>query len=202
MLCLMAMCDGEDSLQFFTELYMRYKPVLFREAAKFTGDFNIIEDLIHDSFVKLIEDLIHDSFVKLIEKEDLLRTFNGCTLRTYIVYTVRNTSISFIRKRARESGRLVSMDENNEAACVTDNAPLPEEVVIMDEKKRDFLKVWDTLPDDTRELLAGKYILRMSDAELAEEFGCSPDSIRMKLTRARRKALEMMKEGGLSYDPA
>ena len=60
MLCLMAMCDGEDSLQFFTELYMRYKPVLFREASKFTDDFNIVEDL------------IHDSFVKLIEKEDLL----------------------------------------------------------------------------------------------------------------------------------
>ena len=55
MLCLMAMCDGEDSLQFFTELYMRYKPVLFREASKFTDDFNIVEDLIHDSFVKLIE---------------------------------------------------------------------------------------------------------------------------------------------------
>ena len=181
MLCLMAMCDGEDSLQFFTELYMRYKPVLFREASKFTDDFNIVEDL------------IHDSFVKLIEKEDLLRTFNGCTLRTYI---------SFIRKKARESGRLVSMDESYEAACVTDNAPLPEEVVIMDEKKRDFLKVWDTLPDDTRELLAGKYILRMSDAELAEEFGCSPDSIRMKLTRARRKALEMIKEGGFCFDPA
>ena len=163
MLCLMAMCDGEDSLQFFTELYMRYKPVLFREASKFTDDFNIVEDLI---------------------------------------YTVRNTSISFIRKKARESGRLVSMDESYEAACVTDNAPLPEEVVIMDEKKRDFLKVWDTLPDDTRELLAGKYILRMSDAELAEEFGCSPDSIRMKLTRARRKALEMIKEGGFCFDPA
>lgn len=126
MLCLMAMCDGEDSLQFFTELYMRYKPVLFREASKLTDDFNIVEDL------------IHDSFVKLIEKEDLLRTFNGCTLRTYIVYTVRNTSISFIRKKARESGRLVSMDESYEAACVTDNAPLPEEVVIMDEKKRVF----------------------------------------------------------------
>ena len=42
----------------------------------------------------------------------------------------------------------------------------------------------------------------MSDAELAEEFGCSPDSIRMKLTRARRKALEMIKEGGFCFDPA
>ena len=42
----------------------------------------------------------------------------------------------------------------------------------------------------------------MSDAELAEEFGCSPDSIRMKLTRARRRALEIMREGGVSYDPA
>ena len=41
-----------------------------------------------------------------------------------------------------------------------------------------------------------------SGEELAEEFGCSPDSIRMKLTRARRKALEMIKEGGFCFDPA
>ena len=118
---------------------------------------------------------------------------------------------TFFHRFSRERARLYTAEfrlgyellvESYEAACVTDNAPLPEEVVIMDEKKRDFLKVWDTLPDDTRELLADKYILRMSDAELAEEFGCSPDSIRMKLTRARRKALEMIKEGGFCFDPA
>ena len=190
MFTIMAMCDNEDSLQFFTELYILYRPIMVRESLKFIDDLSVVEDL------------IHDAFIKLIEKEDLLRSFSCCTLRTYIVYTIRNTSINFLRKKAAEGRRFVSIDDSCEAERAADAVSLPEEVIIMDEKKKEFLRVWDTLPEDTRELLAGKYILRMSDVELAEEFCCSPDSIRMKLTRARRRALEMMKEGGLSYDPA
>ena len=190
MFTIMAMCDNEDSLQFFTELYILYRPIMVRESLKFIDDLSVVEDL------------IHDAFIKLIEKEDLLRSFSRCTLRTYIVYTIRNTSISFLRKKAVESRRLVSIDDQQETERTSDDALLPEKVIIMDEKKKEFIKVWDTLPEDTRELLAGKYILRMSDAELAEEFGCSTDSIRMKLTRARRKALEMIKDGGFCFDPA
>lgn len=186
----MTMCDNYESRQFFTDLYLLYRPLMIREGLKYIDDLSVVEDL------------IHDAFIKFIEKEELLRSFSCCTLRTYIVYTIRNTSISFLRKRAVESRRLVGIDNQQETECTSDDALLPEEVIIMDEKKKEFIKVWDTLPEDTRELLAGKYILRMSDAELAEEFCCSPDSIRMKLTRARRRALEMMKKGGLSYDPA
>lgn len=190
MFFIMAICDSEDSSQFFSELYMRYKRLLFREGLKYIDDPGVVEDL------------VHDAFIRLIQKEELLRSFNSCTLRTYIVYSIRNASISHLRKKTAEKKRVLSNDDCFDASFAPDTAPLPEEVIIMDEKKQEFLKVWDTLPEDTRELLAGKYILRMSDAELAEEFGCSPDSIRMKLTRARRRALEMMKEGGLSYDPA
>ncbi len=190
MFAIMAMCDSGDSRQFFTELYMLYRPIMVREGLKYIDDLSIVEDL------------IHDAFIKFIEKEELLRSFGGCALRAYIIYTVRNTSISRLRKKAAESRRLMSMDDSYKTERVPDDAPLPEEVIIMDEKKQEFIRVWDTLPGDTRELLAGRYILHMSDAELAEEFGCSPDSIRMKLTRARRRALEMMREGGVSYDPA
>lgn len=186
----MTMCDNEDSRQFFTDLYLLYRPLMIREGLKYIDDLSVVEDL------------IHDAFIKFIEKEELLRSFSCCTLRTYIVYTIRNTSISFLRKKAVESRRLVNIDDQQETECTSDDALLPEKVIIMDEKKKEFIRVWDTLPEDTRELLAGKYILRMSDAELAEEFCCSPDSIRMKLTRARRRALEMMKKGELSYDPA
>ena len=190
MFAIMTMCDNEDSRQFFTDLYLLYRPLMIREGLKYIDDLSVVEDL------------IHDAFIKFIEKEALLRSFSRCTLRTYIVYTIRNTSISFLRKRAVESRRLVGIDNQQETECTSDDALLPEEVIMMDEKKKEFIKVWDTLPEDTRELLAGKYILRMSDAELAEEFCCSPDSIRMKLTRARRRAREMMKKGELSYDPA
>ena len=186
-----SVCDSEESRQFFVELYIRYKPIMFKIASKYISDYDNIEEI------------IHEAMIKIIEKEDLLTTFDGCTLRTYVVYTIRNMSISFLRQQTRDKGKLAQIDEDYfEAAGIFDNAPLPEEVVLMDERKAEFVKTWQTLPDDVRELLAGKYILQMDNKELAEEFGCSPDSIRMKLTRARRLALGKIKEGGFDFEPA
>lgn len=55
MFTIMAMCDNEDSLQFFTELYILYRPIMVRESLKFIDDLSVVEDLIHDAFIKLIE---------------------------------------------------------------------------------------------------------------------------------------------------
>ena len=111
-------------------------------------------------------------------------------------------SISFMRKQSRNKQRLADLDDDSlEVAGLIDDAPLPEEVVLMKESKEEFVRVWETLPENVRELLAGKYILQMDNKELAEEFGCSPDSIRMKLTRARRLAIEKIKEGGFDFEP-
>lgn len=185
-----SLCDDEGSRQFFVDLYLKYRPIMFKVASKYIDD------------IDMVEDIIHDVMVKLIEKRDLLITFDGCTLRTYVVYSIRNMSISFIRRRSREKERATTYDnESYEISNLYDDAPSPEEVVLVKERKSEFVKVWETLPEDVRELLAGKYILQMSNVELAEEFGCSPDSIRMKLTRARRMALERFKEGALDVDP-
>lgn len=186
-----SMCNDKERRQFYTELYVHYKSIMFKIASKYISDYDSIEDI------------IQEAMIKLIEKYNLLITFDGCTLRTYVVYTIRNMSISFLRRQARDKGRIVQVDEDYfQTAGIYDNAPLPEEAVLMDERKAEFIKVWNGLPEDVRKLLAGKYILQMDNKELAEEFGCSPDSIRMKLTRARRMALEKIKEGGVNFEPA
>lgn len=53
---------------------------------------------------------------------------------------------------------------------------------------------------EERVLLEGKYLLHRSDAELAEILGCQTDSVRMKLTRARRTALKMLREWEVTPD--
>ena len=40
----------------------------------------------------------------------------------------------------------------------------------MSERREEFIEVWNTLPNDTKFLLEGKYILGLSDKELAAEF--------------------------------
>ena len=62
------------------------------------------------------------------------------------------------------------------------------------ERRETLRRAWSRLDDGSRDLLAGKYILEKSDDEIAEELGCASGSVRMKLTRARRRLLETMKE--------
>ena len=76
MFAIMTMCDNYESRQFFTDLYLLYRPLMIREGLKYIDDLSVVEDL------------IHDAFIKFIEKEELLRSFSCCTLRTYIVYTI------------------------------------------------------------------------------------------------------------------
>jgi len=47
---------------------------------------------------------------------------------------------------------------------------------------------------EDRLLLRGKYIEGKSAQELAEMLGCKPDSIRMKMLRARRRAFHILQE--------
>ncbi|SFR14632.1 RNA polymerase sigma factor, sigma-70 family [Desulfoscipio geothermicus DSM 3669] len=48
------------------------------------------------------------------------------------------------------------------------------------------------LSEKQKDLLYFKYILEMTDTEIAETFGIAPDSVRQYLTRARRAAKELM----------
>ena len=190
MLVIMAMCEGDESRRFFVDLYLRYKETMMGIAMKYVRDRPAAEDI------------VHDAVVRLIEKEALLATLDGCTLTAYIVYTVRNTSISYLRRQKRDRRRLIDPEDGQEALSVADLSPLPEEAVLMNERADEFGRAWMALPEETRSLLAGKYLLGLSDAELAEQYGCRPDSIRMKLTMARRQALKILREGGIGFEPA
>ena len=189
MLIIMALCD-DDSRQFFIYLYRDFRPLMYRMA------FSYVQN------PSTAEDLVHDALVKLIEKEDTITKFRRCTLTSYIVYTIRNLSKNYLRRQNLEQQYFVDVDVNSNEFLAVDNAPLPEEVMLMSERRSEYIAVWDTLPDDTKILLEGKYILGLTDEELAAEFDCSPNSIRMKLTRARRQVIKLIKEGGFSIDPA
>ena len=78
--------------------------------------------------------------------------------------------------------------------------PTPEEFLIIDESRGEFHEAFNKLSSKDKDVLVGKYVLGLTDKELAEMNGCKPNSIRMVLTRARRRALEeIKKEARLSY---
>ena len=98
-----------------------------------------------------------------------------------------------MRHRTVVQKHVVEWDGSSLDGCQSP-IPSPETLVELKEDSARLYAVWPRLPEQDRELLYRKYVLGQSSEELAGVFQCRKDNIRMKLTRAKRKAIALMKE--------
>ena len=70
---------------------------------------------------------------------------------------------------------------------------LPEDLYIRKEELAELAETINKLSEKDRILLESKYILMLSDKEIAEELNIAPSSVRSCLTRARRRAYAILK---------
>ena len=161
---------------FTLRLYEEYQSLMYATAKKYLP-------------AAAAEDAVQDSVVKLMEKADLLQTLEERRLAGYVVSTVRNTAINLLKKQG--STEKHTSPEPDFSEFPDREIPL-DEMMILSEQSQTLINVWPRLPEDARSLLEGKYILNCTDEELAALLRCKPDSVRMKLTRARRLALRMI----------
>ena len=78
----------------------------------------------------------------------------------------------------------------------------PDKIVEKLDANQQLSLLWDKLPEEDQDLLYRKYIAEQTDDELAAIFHCKKDSIRMKLTRARRKAMKLLEQEADLLDKA
>ena len=175
----LGMCDQKER-EFMEELYRKYERLMYATVRRY----------ISDSMEQ--EEIVQESLKKLIEKRRVLCNLDCAAQAGYIVVAIRNTSFSYLRKRNRERSKIISLETLNEEGMR--HIILAEEEQLFYEEEIEKLKEGlKHLGPEDRALLEGKYLLKYGDKELARDFGCQPNSIRMKLTRARRKLMVIMK---------
>jgi RNA polymerase sigma-70 factor (ECF subfamily) len=163
------------------EVYNKYKRLMFATARKYT------EDIANQ------EDIVQTSLERLLKKFANIDPLKCCISAEYIVYTVRSVSIDFLRKQDREAGHCIYVeDEKLEEIAKTDG--MLDDLRSISESAEILHTLWPRLPAEDRILLEGKYILGQTDKELASILKCESSSIRMKLTRARRRAMKLLSE--------
>lgn len=168
--------ESSSDREFIEQLYQRHKRIMFHTAQKFAISQQDQEDI------------VQNSMEKLIEKISVLRTMDSGELPGYIVGTIRNTSIDFIRRQDVINNHNISLDEDKvETEDYLLGGSLSDASIRLKE-------IWPELSDDDRFLLEGKYIWGLSDRELSSKLHCKQGSVRMKLTRARRRAFELISE--------
>lgn len=176
---------SEDECAFFTTLYQRYQRLIYSVAKHYAANETEAEDIMQDSIERLLKRI-----PKLME-------LPGCALSTYLVYTVKSTAINF-KKHQKVVEKHTQPVTPKDRDTYEDAGASPQEILEREERQRQFIDIWDQIPREDAELLYRKYVLRQSDEMLAGLYHCKKDSIRMKLTRAKRKAIALMKEGDRS----
>lgn len=168
------------------DLYLRHERLMYFIAGKYTAN------------AQKREDIVQTAVVSLLRKEATLRRLPPYTQINYIAAAVRNTAINALKREQKELDRCISLEDLTET-FPTQFMPSAEAITLEKELQKDLLAVFQEMKEDEQQLLMGKYLMDLSDAELAQTLGCKPSSIRMKLTRVRRVFAEKLREGGKNH---
>ena len=181
MLAIIAAIDNDLQREFISDVYIKYYNSARAKAFTF----------VHDEFEA--EEIIQEVFVKLIEHIDVLMELNESSLSFYVMVTTKNTAIKHWKKSKEKAVNYSFDSEEDLSKWADDRFALPEDLYEKQEELEALAHVISKLPERDKALLESKYILQLSDKEIAKELDLAPQSVRSFLTRARRKAYAILK---------
>ncbi len=168
--------ENDDDREFMSMIYYQYNRLMFSEANKIVQNDADAEDIVQD----VIE--------KLIDKIDVLRVLAPRQLTCYVAESAKNRARNFMRSTVNCPLPIDALDQAGKFAEDVELAVLRS--VSVDELRI----VLKNMKETTSELLRMKYLLQLSNDEIAKELRVKPDSVRALLSRARKEAFTMLKE--------
>lgn len=173
--------ETPDEQDFMGKLSRDYKRLMFSTARKYTANRSDQEDI------------VQNALVALMKKISVIRRFPSYILAGYVVSTVKNTAKNHLKWQGRQQSHCNSLEDESFTEPQTDTPSL-DELMILAERRERLTELWSHLSEDDRILLEGKYILGYADDELAAQLKCKAANIRMRLSRARQRALKLLHE--------
>ena len=136
------------------------------------------------------EDLVQDSTLRLMGRIPVLRQLTPAKKAKYIALTIRSAYIDSDRRRKKDDLLLVD-DETLEALML-------EQLLRTDRREAESAvdQLRRELPARDWMVLEGKYLLELSQEQIAAMIGVAPDSVRMILHRAKERARNLLNERG------
>ena len=166
-------CDTEEDRAFMTALYLKHSKRLFSCAVRLCGNRQDAEDA------------VQEAFISLIPKVSELRSMQSDRLMAYIFTTLKHTVWLAHRKKernARAEQRLFSVYAD-------------EEIPSFDYTFEDLMEALPRLSEKDRVLLQMKYLLRLTDSEIACKFQVKTGSVKTMTARARRRLVSLIRKG-------
>lgn len=166
-----------DDKQFFEKVYEEYKNFMFYIARRYVNSQEECEDIVQDSVERLLRNV------------SILRDMPSCGLRKYIVLTIR---ASYLDSKKRSHGDIpIYLNDTAIEVLVKEDCISPGDWYDLS-SLFDVERLKKELPKRDWFVLEGKYIMGYSQTELGKMIGVSPDSIRMIICRAKKKARQIL----------
>lgn len=182
LLIFFSVIEEEKDQDFLIDLFYQYYPLMRKKAYEVTNDYNVVDDL------------IQDVFLKLIPKTPLLQTMEYCKRTSYIIYSIRNMGVDYIRAKERQKLLVSTAQTEDMINRLPDSQLSVEEVIFRREDRQEMFSKLSKLTDRDITLLYYKYNMDLKDSEISRNLGIPVNNVRQYLTRARRRALNLLKK--------
>jgi len=160
----------------YEELVTAYQGIAFRTAYVIARNAADAEEAAQDGFVKAWR--------------ALGRFREGSPFRPWLLRIVANEASNRRRSAGRRAGLALRAAAEEPWGGA---APSPEVALLTAEQRTTLLAAVEGLPDEQRDVVALRYFLDLSEAEVAETLGIPPGTVKSRTSRA----LERLRE---SYD--
>ena len=177
----LALIDDEKDKIEFREIYEEYSKQMWYVA----------NEILHDRF--LAEDAVHDAFLGIARNFSKIRSFEPKTIRAYVITSARNAALMIERKNRSDNTidieRLYEIRDDKATADINRIEML------------DFaVSVINRLPELYREVMYLRFILELSDKEIALQLGKNQNTVSQQISRGRKMFIKIMSEGDRQDD--
>ncbi len=160
---------------YFSLLYNRYAGKVYAKCISMLKDEALAQDATQDIFIKILGNLS-----KFSEKSKF---------STWLYSITYNYCIDFLRRKKKE--RNLFTDETENPPDIVEDTDDRELLAIEVKRLKEILEV---IPPGDKAILLMKYQQEMSIKEIAEGLSKTESAIKMKIKRAKEKALATYKE--------
>ena len=159
----------------FGAIYDRYSQKVFQKCISFVKDADVAKDLAHDIFIKCYVNLSKFNFESKFSTWLYRLTYNFC--------------IDYLRKHNR-----IIMSGEEELVNISDDDSHLQEKQLLALKAERLKKVLEEIPTADKAILLMKFQDGLSLKEIMPILECGESAVKMRIKRAKAKALETYKK--------
>lgn len=179
----LALIKDDSDRELVQRIYDRYERMMYAMALSILHNPADAEDAVQTAFVRII-----DHLQKIIEK--------GChNHKAYFVIIAKHVALNMISKRNNHPEE--DIDEHYELS--DNNIPVERETLLR-LSAEEIARAVDSLSETDRDIMYLNLYEGMQSREIAELVGMKPNTVSVRIHRAKKKLADMLWERGINYE--